>query len=72
MKYLAPIAAAAIAVTATAQAGTLTEPVIAEAVPEVEQSSSSTGIIVPLLLLLAVGALISSSDDSPAVPGPPV
>ena len=61
MKYIAPIAAAALTIT-SANAGTLTEPVIEE-VETVEAGSSSGGILLPLLLLGAVALVVASGDD---------
>lgn len=72
MKYLTPIAAAAIAVSSVAQAGTLSEPVIEEMVEAEAATSRSTGIIIPLLLIGALVLLVSQDDDSaPATPSPP-
>lgn len=59
-------------VASSAQAGTLTEPVV-EMVKEAEasgSSASSNGVLIPLLLLVAVIALVSSSYSSDVASGP--
>lgn len=65
MKKLLLSATAFAMASFSANAGTLTEPVIEE-VKEPEMatgSSSSGGVLIPLLLLAAVAALIASNDN---------
>lgn len=65
MKKLLLSATAFAMATFSANAGTLTEPVVEEVMePEMEAAgSSSGGILIPLLILAGVAALIASNGD---------
>lgn len=61
MKYIAPIAAVALA-AAPVNAGGLEEPTV-QAVEAVEQETNSAGWIIPLVAIGLVALAVSGNDD---------
>ena len=62
MKYIAPIAAAALAAAPVVHAGNLEEPEV-QAVEVVEQETSSAGWLIPLVAIGLVAVLASQGSD---------